>query len=45
MEQQLPAELYSLVSLGGVSWLTADFLLLGRMFLILLVWYFPAYTG
>ena len=36
MEQQLPAELCSLVSLGGVSWLTADFPLLGRIFLILL---------
>ena len=45
MEQHLPAELYSLVSLGGVAWLTADFPLLGRIFLILLVWYFPAYPG
>ena len=33
------------VSLGGVSWLTADFPLLGRTFLILLVWCFPAYPG
>ena len=45
MEQHLPAELCSLVSLGGVSWLTADFPLLGRIFLILLVWYFPSYPG
>ena len=45
MEQLLPAELCSLVSLGGVSWLTADFPLLGRIFLILLIWYFPAYAG
>ena len=45
MEQHLPAELCSLVSLGGVSWSTADFPLLGRLFLILLVWCFPAYPG
>ena len=45
MEQHLPAELCSLVSMGGVSWLTADFPLLGRIFLILLVWCFPAYPG
>ena len=37
MEQYLPAELCSLVSLGGISWLMADFPLLGRVFLILLV--------
>ena len=43
MEQHLPAELCSLVSLGGISWGTTDFPLLGRIFLILLIWYFPTY--
>ena len=28
---------------GGVHWLTADLPLLGRFFLILMVWCFPAY--
>ena len=45
MEQHLLTELRNLVSLEGVSWLTADFPLLGRIFLTLLVWCFPAYPG